>query len=361
MSCKVVILVGTQKGAFFFHSDENRQDWRMTGPHLGGWEVYSLLGDSRFGPRIYAGTCHFVYGPTVRYSDDFGETWEQVVSGPQYGEESGFTLKRIWQIVPGHPSEPDTLYAGVEEAGLFVSHDRGMTWTERTGLTAHPTRPGWFPGNGGLCLHTILIDPHNPRRIWVGISAVGVFRSDDGGETWQVRNEGLPTVPTGMPYPEIGRCVHKMLLDPERPRSLYMQFHGGVFRSEDAADTWQPVEQGLPGNFGFPITRTRSGNLFVIPLESDERRYVSGGKLRVYRSRNGGAHWEATEAGLADEPQYVGVLRDSMDADSLEPGGVYFGTTMGEVFYSRDEGEHWERLPGSFPRITTVKAWVLEN
>ncbi len=356
----VTLLVGTNKGAFFFHSDAARKEWRMTGPHLGGWEVYSLLGDSRHGRRIYAGTSHFVYGPTIRVSDDLGETWTELETSPRYDKESGFKLERIWQIVPGHASQPDTLYAGVQEAGLFASHDRGTTWSEITSLTAHPTRPSWFPGAGGLCLHTILVDPTNARRMWVAMSAVGVFRTDDGGQTWTVCTKGLPGVPTGMPDDGVGRCVHKMVQDPHDPDTLYMQFHGGVFTSTDAGDSWTPIENGLPGNFGFPMCITKSGALFLIPLDSDERRYVPEGRIQVYRSTDRGASWAPVGSGLPQRPEYVGVLRDAMAVDSLDSPGIYFGTTMGQLFYSPDEGETWNQIPAQLPRITTVKTWVTD-
>lgn len=358
MPKRVVLMVGTTKGAFFFHSDERRRDWRMTGPHLAGWEVYSLLGDGRSG-RVFAGTSHWVYGPTIRVSDDLGETWTEVPGTPRYPEESGFKLERIWQIVP-HPSEPGTLFAGVEEAGLFVSRDGGDTWSEVASLTAHPTRPSWFPGGGGLCLHTVLADPANPRRWWVAMSAVGVFRTDDGGASWKVCNEGLHRVPTGQGETPVDRCVHKIALDPRDSDTLYMQFHGGVFRSTDGADSWTPLEDGLPSVFGFPLCITRSGRAFVVPLQSDEQRVVRDGRLRVYRSTDGMTGWEPVGEGLPEEPQYVGVLRDSMAVDELEPAGVYFGTTMGEVFHSADEGGHWDRLPAQLPRITTVKTWVTD-
>lgn len=355
----VVLLVGTTKGAFFFHADADRRSWRMTGPHLGGWEIYSLLG-APDGRRIYAGTSHFVYGPTIRVSDDLGETWAELDSNPSYGADSGFNLARIWQLATGHTSEPDTLYAGVEEAGLFRSTDRGHSWAEVSGLTAHPSRPAWFPGGGGLCLHTILVDPQNARRIWVGISAVGAFRTDDGGETWQVCNTGLPTVPTGQDDMSVGRCVHKMVLDPDDSNTLYMQFHGGVFKSTDGADSWHAIESGLPGVFGFPMTITRSGKLFVIPLDSDEQRYVKDGVLEVFRSTDRGASWQAAGSGLPTDPQFTGVLRDAMTVDTLEPAGVYFGTNMGELFFSADEGDSWQRLPGQLPRITMVRAWLAD-
>lgn len=373
MARKVMVLVGTVKGAFFFESDENRRDWCMTGPHLHGWEVYSLRGDARGGrQRLLAGTSHFVYGPTIRYSDDLGDTWTQVVEGPKYGEESGFKLNRIWQIVQGAASEPNTLYAGVDVAGLFVSRDAGLSWSEVSGLTQHPSRPKWFPGNGGLCCHTILVHPTNPKRIWVGISAVGCLRTDDGGATWKMCNEGLPTVVTdelpeeirnfmkGMEeMMEISRCVHKMMLDPANPDTLYMQFHGGVLKSTNAGDSWQRIESGLPGNFGFPMGISSRGDLYIVPLE-EQSRTAFDGNLRVYRSTDHGESWHAVGAGLPDAPQYVGVLRDALDVDPLDPAGIYFGTTSGEVFYSADSGDRWGRLPGQFPRITTIKTWVRE-
>ncbi len=361
MASRVIILVGTMKGAFLFQSDERRREWKMTGPHLAGWEVYSLLGDSRHGNRIFAGTSSFVYGTTIRVSDDVGETWRQVEGSPQYSEASGFKLNHIWQIAPGHHSEPHTFYAGVDEAGLFVSRDRGETWTEVSALTRHSTRPGWFPGNGGLCLHTILVDPDNPKRIWAAISAVGAFRTDNGGESWTLCNNGLPPVETGEDYPEIGRCVHKIVLDPDRPETLYMQYHGGVFKSIDRADRWLPIEKGLPSNFGFPIGVSRSGDLFVVPQADDESRFLPGCKLVVYRSHDHGGTWQPAGEGLPVTPEYGGVLRDALAVDRLEPAGVYFGTSMGDLFYSRDDGDHWERLPGRFPRITTVKSWILDD
>jgi photosystem II stability/assembly factor-like uncharacterized protein len=359
MPDRVMLLVGTAKGAFFFHSDARRREWRMTGPHLSGWEVYSLLGDHRNGRRIFAGTSHWVYGPTIRFSDDLGETWTQVADGPAYPAESGFKLERIWQIAP-HPSEPRTLLAGVEEAGLFVSRDGGDSWSEVSALTRHPTRPKWFPGGGGLCLHTILVDPGNPLRWWVAASAVGVFRTDDGGESWKVCNTGLHSVPTGQEETPVDRCVHKIVLDPRDSNVLYMQFHGGVFRSDDGADSWTAMDEGLPSVFGFPMCIGGSGHRYVVPLESDQQRVARDGKLQVYRAAPGSTRWEPVGTGLPDEPQYVGVLRDAMTVDPLDPHGVYFGTTMGEIFYSADQGEHWDRLPGQFPRITTLKTCVFD-
>lgn len=372
MATQVAVLVGTTKGMFLYRSDTSRRDWRLSGPHLGGWEVYSLMGDSQHSHKIFAGTSHAAYGPSIRLSEDFGETWTQVEEGPRYCTESGFALNRIWQIVPGHESQPDTMFAGAEEAGLFVSRDRGTTWNELDGLTKHPTRPGWFPGAGGLCLHTILIDPGDPRRMWVAMSAVGVFRTDDGGETWKPCNNGLARVPTGQPYPEVGYCIHKMVQDPHDPNILYMQEHGGVYKSIDGAESWFPIEDGLPGGgqshspdyqgpFGFPICISPKGDLFLIPLESSEQRTMRGGKLLVYRMHNGSERWEPIGDVLPEEQRHVNVLRDAMAVDSLESSGTYFGTTSGEVYCSLDRGEKWDRLPGQFSRILAVKTWLLED
>jgi photosystem II stability/assembly factor-like uncharacterized protein len=356
---KVVLLIGTMKGVFLYHSDENRRGWHLTGPHLGGWEIFSLCGDSRNG-RILAGTGHFTHGPTIRTTRDFGATWESVEKTPAFPEGSKFELKHIWQIVPGNTTQPGIWYAGVDDAALFVSRDDGNTWRELDGLTKHPTRPRWVPGFGGLCLHSVLVDPADDRRLWVGISAVGVFRSDDAGETWTLRNEGLHNVaPEYVADPEMGRCVHKMAVDPNRPGVLYLQFHGGVFKSENAGDSWVRISSGLPHDFGFPMAVTQRSDIFVVPLLSDENRVVPDGALKVWRSRDQGRTWRAMTSGLPQKDHYVGVLRDAMTADPLSPAGLYLGTTSGELFHSKDDGENWERLPAQLPRITTLKAWVV--
>lgn len=366
MAKRMNLLVGTNKGVFIFTSDERRREWSLKGPFLSGWEVYSVLGDSRHGNRIYAGTSHAAYGATIRVSEDFGESWTQIEQGPSYAKDTGFSLNRIWQLVPGHPSEPDTLFAGVEEAGIFVSRDRGTTWRELDGLTKHPTRPGWFPGAGGMCLHTILIDPRDSRRMWVAMSAVGVFRTEDGGSTWTPRNQGLARVPTGQPQEEVGFCVHKMVLDPYNPDTLYMQEHGGVFKSTDGGDNWFAIEEGvtLRGNdapFGFPIVAAPNGDLFLLPLESSEQRAVTEGKLRVYGMLKGENRWSSTGGAVTEEPRHVSVLRDAMAADAMDPYGLYFGTTSGEVFCSLDRGRTWDRLPGQLSRILSVKPWIVED
>lgn len=355
---KVRLLVGTVKGVFLYESDERRAEWKLSGPHLGGWEIFSLCGDSRNG-RILAGTGHFTHGPTIRTSKDLGATWDGVERDPRFAEGAKAELKHIWQIVPGHASQPGTWYAGVDDAALFVSRDDGQTWQELTGLTSHPTRPRWVPGFGGLCLHSIVVDRENPRQLWVGISAVGVFRSDDGGETWKLCNTGLPNVaPDFIKDDEMGRCVHKMVADPARSGVLYMQFHGGVFKSEDAAESWTRISRGLPHDFGFPMAISQRGDVFVVPLLSDENRVAPNGALKVWRTRDQGKTWRALTSGLPQKECFVGVLRDAMAADPLSPAGVYLGTTGGEIFFSRDDGDKWEKLPAQFPRITTLKTWV---
>ncbi len=354
----LALLIGTVKGVFIYHTDARRAEWRLTGPHLGGWEIFSLCGDGRNG-RILAGTGHFAHGPTLRTSRDLGATWEPVERNPSYPEGSKFELKHIWQIVPGHDSQPGTWYAGVDDAGLFVSRDDAKTWSELSGLTSHPTRSRWTPGFGGLCLHSVLVDPTDARRIWVGISSVGVFRSDDGGTSWNLCNAGLHNVaPEFVLDPDMGRCVHKMVIDPTRPGVLYLQFHGGVFKTENAGEVWTRISAGLPHDFGFPMAVTPRGDLFVVPLLADDNRVVPDGALKVWRSRDQGRTWRALTSGLPQKDHYVGVLRDALTADPLTPSGLYLGTTGGEVFHSKDDGDHWEKLPASFPRITTLKAWV---
>ena len=357
---KLVLLIGTVKGVFLYETDERRAAWKLTGPHLGGWEIFSLCGDARSG-RILAGTGHFEHGPTIRISEDWGKTWRGVKRDPKLAKSAKgpkAELKHIWQIVPGHPAQPGTWYAGVDDAALFVSRDDGDTWSELKGLTRHPTRPNWAPGFGGLCLHSIVVDPTNARRLWVAISAVGVFRSDDAGETWTLCNEGLPNVAPQFIADPGGRCVHKLVLDPARPGSLALQFHGGVYASADAGDSWQRVSAGLPHDFGFPLAATAHGDFFVVPLLADNNRVVPDGALKVWRTRDRGRTWRAMTKGLPQKDHFVGVLRDAMTADALEPAGVYLGTTGGELFYSRDAGGSWEKLPASFPRITTLKVWA---
>ena len=354
-----MLLIGTVKGVFLYRSDERRTKWKLTGPHLSGWEIFSLCGDSRNG-RIFAGTVSFAHGSTIQTSSDFGKTWTGVRRDPKFAKSAKAELKHIWQIVPGHPSQPRTWYAGVDDAALFVSRDDGDTWSELKGLTRHPTRPRWMPGFGGLCLHSVLVDPTNAERLWVGISAVGVFRSEDAGKSWKLCNEGLPNIaPEFIKDPDMGRCVHKLALDPVRPGVLHLQYHGGVFTSENAGDSWTRISAGLPHDFGFPMAATPRGDLFVVPLVADANRVVPGGALKVWRTRDRGRTWRALTKGLPQKDHFVGVLRDAMTSDPLSPAGVYMGTTGGELFYSKNDGDTWEKLPASFPRITTIKVWMV--
>lgn len=383
MADRFVLLVSTTNGAFLCETDERREEWRIDGPHLPGWEVYSIMGDTRGSNRLFAGTHHRSGGATIQYSDDFGAKWQPVEAGPSFpkprvfdyetfqwmsADERNphgmvFSLNRIWHLVDGGANQPETFYAGTEEAALFVSRDGGMTWEEMDGLTRHATRPHWGPGAGGMGLHTIITHPSNPDRIWVAMSSVGVFRTDDGGKTWHVCNEGLHPVPTGKPRDEnIGCCVHKMALDPDDPNILYMQDHGSVNKSVDGGDTWFRIEEGLgqegDERFGFPIVMSHTGDLFIFPLKSSEHRVARGGAPVVFRSTNRGESWHPVAGDYKSSSSYVNVLRDGMAVDALDPYGLYFGTSSGELFYSLDRGDSWQAMPARFPRITSVRAWV---
>jgi ligand-binding sensor domain-containing protein len=352
MAKKITLFVGTQKGLFKFESTKARKKWQLSGPLLAGWEVSSLLPQA---DALLAGTSHYVYGATVRVSHDGGETFTQSEGSPKY-TDGKYKVNRIWQLAK-HPSK-GTLYAGVDEAGLFKSDDDGKTWQEVSGLTQHETRPMWSPGAGGLCLHTILFDPNNDQRMWVAMSAVGVFRSDDAGKTWQVKTKGIDAIVTDQKTSEVGRCIHKMVLHPQDSNKLFIQYHGGVYKTDNAADDWTSIETGLPSNFGFPMVITKSEKLHVIPLESDQFRTSAEGKLRVYTFDEASQSWQDDSAGLSSNGHYSGVLRDAMTVDTQAEPGVYFGTTGGEVFARVGENS-WQRLPGTLPRIMTLR--VLES
>ncbi len=383
MAGRFVLLVATTNGAFLCETDNDRQSWQIHGPHLPGWEVYSILGDNSGSNRLFAGTHHRAGGATIQYSDDFGAKWQPVEAGPSFPKprvfdyetfqwvnpaddnphKMVFSLNRIWHLAEGGPEQPDTFFAGTEEAAIFKSRDGGMTWEELDGLTSHPTRPHWGPGAGGMGLHTIIPHPTNPDRIWVAMSSAGVFRTDDGGKTWQVCNEGLHPVPTGKPRDEnIGCCVHKMVLDPDDPDVLYMQDHGSVNKSVDGGDSWFRIEEGLgkegDDRFGFPIVMSHTGDLYIFPLTSSEHRVARGGAPVVYRSTDRGESWHPVKGDYSSQSSYVNVLRDGMAVDSLDPYGLYFGTSSGELFYSLDRGDSWQAIPARFPRITSVRAWV---
>jgi photosystem II stability/assembly factor-like uncharacterized protein len=345
-------IIGTDKGGFVMRSDAARQRWTIVGPLFKGWKVTAAGRDDR--GRYFAATSSFVYGAALHVSDDL-ETWRQIEHGPDWPKGSGRKLNQIWTLhVRGQP-----LYAGVDEAGLFSSDDGGETWMPVEGLNEHPTRDAWYPGAGGLCAHSILVDPLNRDRVWCGISAVGVFRTDDGGRTWHTKNEGIPPVVADKTHQDIGRCNHGLAADPTDANVIYRREHNGMFLSRDGGETWRRIEEGLDSWFGFPIalhgaTRT----IFTVPLESDEYRMPADGRFRVARSRDDGASWEHLANGLPQEHAYMGVLRGAMEVDALEPCGVYVGTTAGTVFVSRDAGDSWSQMPCCLPRILWVSVFT---
>lgn len=352
----VQLVVGTTNGLFIYRADPTRQTWQPDGPFLAGWSIDSVLGDNRHGQRIFVGISHTAAAPTIRLSEDGGATWAQLPHEPRYPQESGLMVRRIWQITPGAPSQPDTYYAGVDEAGLFVSHDRGLTWEEVLGLNRHPARAQWHASRGGLTLHAILIDPTAPQRLWVAIASAGILRSEDGGATWQPCNGGLRL------FTATGRAsylVHKLAQDPRDPNSLYLQNIDGVYCTRDGATSWQTIEEGLPSTFGFPFGVDHTGNLYVVPLDATTRCALDG-RLRVYRQRTGDEVWQPLDQGLATAVQPASVLRDALTVDLLAPAGVYLGTTQGDLFCSIDGGEKWSHLAGNLGRITTLHAWVVK-
>ncbi len=356
MTC-VHLLAGTTDGLFIYRSDALRQTWQVDGSLFDGWSVDSVWGDSRHGDRIFAGISHPDHDPCLQLSTDGGTTWAQLAGRPTYPADSGLTVRRIWQITPGAPSQPDSYYAGVDEAGLFVSHDRGLTWQEVLGLNRHPDRVHWRPSRGGLTLHAVLIDPTDPQRLWVAIASAGIWRSEDGGAHWQPSNQGLRafTTSNGPSY-----LVHKLVQDPHNSQLLYLQNIDGVYCTTDGAETWQPLEEGLPSTFGFPFGVDRLGNCFVVPLDGETRGAI-GGQLRVYRRRTTDAVWQPFSGGLPTAAPRLGVLRNALAVDTLELPGVYFGTTEGTLFSSLDSGETWTQLPGQLARVTALQAWVTES
>lgn len=346
----VTVVVGTEKGAWILRSDKRRRDWKVEGPIFKGWKVTAIARD-RHGKWL-AGVASFVYGATIQSSTDLVH-WTQAPEGPSYPEGGRRKLKQIWRI---HTEGPAYL-AGVDEAGVFASED-GQSWTPIKGLNEHPTSEAWYPGNGGLCAHALLVDPKNPKRAWCGISAVGVFRTDDGGATWTPKNQGVPVILEDKVHKDIGYCVHGLVADPQNADVIYRQDHLGMFRTRNGGDQWEKIENGLPSRFGFPIAIDRTTRtLFSMPLESDEYRIPCGGQLRVYRSRNGGDSWEPLPPSAPGE-WYVSVLRGALVTDTLSPCGVYFGTTGGTVHMSPDGGETWAQAPVTLPRILCVGAFA---
>ncbi len=361
MARQVYLMIGTQRGLFVAVSDESRRAWRFSAPMLVGREVYHAWLDPRDGRTAWAATDHKVWGAHVHRSDDRGESWTVLEAAPHYADERG--LEAIWALAPGPASEPDALYAGIEPAGLFVSRDRGASWHGVESLNEHPTNRTWQPAGGGLALHSMLTDPRDPSRIYCALSAGGVYRSDDGGASWKPINAGTRADFLPQQYPEAGQCVHKLRLHPARPDRLYQQSHCGVYRSDDRGETWTEITDGLPSDFGYALALDPSDPdvAYVIPEESSHMRATVDGKLRVYRTRDAGASWEPLTRGLPQEHAYVSVLREGMDSDGLDPCGVYFGTSSGHLFASRDGGDSWELIAGFLPKILSVTAAVVED
>ena len=355
-------MVGTVKGAFLLRSRFDRSRWEVAGPYFHGQSIYALAYDSRGGRhRLWAST-HTFWGTYLRSSDDFGKTWTNPQEASlRFPAETGAVLGNIWQICLGRAEEPDVLYCGVEPAALFESRDAGETWSLVRGLFDHPHRPRWVPGNGGLTLHTIALDPANSARMYVAISAGGVYRTDDGGQSWRAVNRGIRVVQSPEKFPEFGQCVHKFVVHPVRPERLFLQNHWGLYRSDDGAESWKDIANGVPSDFGFAMVMHphKPDCVFILPVESDEFRCAPEGRLRVYRTRNAGASWEPLMRGLPQKGAYETVLRDAMTADSLNPLGLYFGTKSGQLYCSADEGKSWKRILEGLPAVVCVKTAVI--
>jgi hypothetical protein len=368
---KVRVLVGTRKGAFILTSDGKREKWEVSGPHFGGWEIYHIKGSPVNPDRIYASQSSGWFGQQMQRSDDGGKSWIPVGNKFVYegtpgthmwydGTPHPWEFKRVWHLEPSL-SEPDVVYAGAEDAALFKSADGGQNWVELSGLRGHGTGPKWQPGAGGMCLHTILIDPKNQQRMFIAISAAGAFRTDDGGQTWKPINRGLKSNYIPDPDAEVGHCVHRLALHGSKPDTLFMQKHWDVMRSDNAGDQWHEISGNLPTDFGFVIdvNTHEPETIYVVPIKSDSEHYPIDGKLRVYRSKVGGNEWEELGRGLPEKDCYVNVLRDAMAVDSLDSCGVYFGTTGGQVYCSADGGENWKAIVRDLPAVVSVEVQTL--
>ena len=390
---KVRVLVGTRKGAFILESDGKREKWEVSGPHFAGWEMYHLKGSPADPNRIYASQTSGWFGQLIQRSDDGGKTWHQPGTPPgeppapgppkaasnkfvydasaetgkpltthQWydGTQRPWEFKRVWHLEPSL-TDPDAVYAGVEDAALFRSTDGGENWQELAGLRGHGTGPKWQPGAGGMCLHTIILDPSDPGRIFIAISAAGAFRTNDGGKTWKPINRGLHSLYIPDPTAEVGHCVHHVAMHRARPGVLFMQKHWDVMRSNDAGDSWQEISGNLPTDFGFVIDvhAHEPETIYVVPIKSDSEHFVPDGKLRVFRSRTGGNEWEALTKGLPQSNCYVNVLRDAMAVDSLDKCGVYFGTSGGQVYASADAGDSWAPIVRDLPAVLSVEVQTL--
>ena len=367
----VRVLVGTRKGAFLLTADGKREQWDISGPHFAGWEMYHVKGSPADPNRIYASQSTGWYGQLIQRSNDGGQTWEPVGNKFVYegvpgthqwydGTPHPWEFKRVWHLEPSL-TDPDTVFAGVEDAALFRSTDGAASWQELPGLRQHGSGPHWQPGAGGMCLHTIILDPSNPARIYIAISAAGAFRSDDSGSTWKPINRGLRSAQLPQQTAEVGHCVHHVTMHPARPNVLFMQKHWDVMRSDDAGENWREVSGNLPTDFGFAIDvhAHEPETIYVVPIKSDSEHFPLDGKLRVYRSRTGGNEWEELGNGLPRRDCYVNVLRDAMAVDSLDSCGVYFGTTGGQVYVSADAGNHWAPIVHDLPPVLSVEVQTL--
>ena len=365
-------MVGTKKGAFILTADGRRDQWEVSGPHFAGWEIYHFKGSPAQPDRLYASQTSGWFGQVVQRSDDGGKTWEAVSNEFKYdgvpgthqwydGSQHPWEFKRVWHFEPSY-ADPDTVYAGAEDAALFKTVDGGRSWQELPGLRSAKGNL-WQPGAGGMCLHTIILDPKRPERIYIAISAAGVFRTDDAGKTWKPANRGLKS-PYELPDPdtEVGHCVHRIAMHPSRPDVLFMQKHWDVMRTDNAGESWNEVSGNLPSDFGFPIEvhAHEPETIYVVPIKSDSEHFPPDGKLRVYRSRTGGNDWEPLTNGLPQKDCYVNVLRDAMAVDALDPCGVYFGTTGGQVYMSAENGDSWSPIVRDLPAVLSVEVQTLQ-
>ena len=359
-----LLLVGTTKGAFILQSNAQRKRWKVGGPYFHGQAVYTMAYDGRMGQhRIWAAT-QSIWGTQLRSTDDFGKSWTNPQEAAiRFPSESGVSLKNIWQITLGRPDEPNVLYCGVEPAALFESRDSGETWSLVRGLFDHPHRHRWMPGNGGLALHTIVLDPTDSNRMYVAISAGGVYRTDDGGNSWTPQNRGIRVMFMPNKYPEFGQCVHKIVMHPSRPERLFLQNHWGLYRSDDHGESWSDIANGVPSDFGFAmIMHPRNPDcVYIVPVESDEFRCTCDGRLRIYRTRNAGASWEALARGLPQKGAHETILRDAMTTDSYGQVGIYFGTRSGKLYASNDEGRTWQKIVEGLPPVACIRTAVVED
>ncbi len=358
-----LLLVGTLKGAFLLQSNASRRTWKRLGPFFKGQAVYAMAYDQRGGrKRLFAGPESAHWGPLLSYSDDLGRNWSKPKDATvRFPKATGAALKRIWQIAPARADQPDLLYCGVEPAALFESRDAGESWALVKGLWNHPHRPRWEPGGGGLCLHTVIPDPTQARRLFVAISTGGVYRSDDRGKSWRTAHKGVRAQYLPDKHPEFGQCVHKIAAHAARPGRLYLQNHWGLYRSDDAGESWRDVANGVPSDFGFAVATHPHDpdTAYIVPIESDQFRCTPGGRLRVYRTRDAGASWRPLTRGLPQKNALETVLRDALTTDSHARPGVYFGTRSGKLYGSPDAGTNWRLLADGLPAVVCVKAAVV--